>query len=77
MQQLGECIGKGGFGSVYKALDIETGEYLAVKRISLKNVPREEIEAIKVTADDATPSSHQPRLGLMMSVSVHRRRSIF
>ncbi|KAI7850692.1 kinase-like domain-containing protein [Circinella umbellata] len=33
--QLGNCIGKGQFGSVYRALDMSTGETVAVKRIQL------------------------------------------
>ncbi|KAJ2403970.1 Protein kinase of the Mitotic Exit Network [Coemansia sp. RSA 2526] len=33
--QLGNCIGRGQFGSVYRALDLETGEMVAVKQISL------------------------------------------
>ncbi|KAI9008304.1 kinase-like domain-containing protein [Gaertneriomyces semiglobifer] len=33
--QLGSCIGKGQFGSVYQALNIETGQVAAIKRIPL------------------------------------------
>ncbi|KAJ1854721.1 Protein kinase of the Mitotic Exit Network [Coemansia sp. RSA 638] len=33
--QLGNCIGRGQFGAVYRALDLETGEMVAVKQISL------------------------------------------
>ncbi|KAI9312374.1 kinase-like domain-containing protein [Dichotomocladium elegans] len=35
--QLGNCIGKGQFGSVYRALDLTTGETVAVKRIKLED----------------------------------------
>ncbi|KAJ2078885.1 Protein kinase of the Mitotic Exit Network [Coemansia sp. RSA 988] len=34
--QLGNCIGRGQFGSVYRALDLETGQMVAVKQISLE-----------------------------------------
>ncbi|KAI9304534.1 kinase-like domain-containing protein, partial [Cunninghamella echinulata] len=34
---LGDCIGKGQFGSVYRALDIKTGEIVAIKRILVED----------------------------------------
>jgi serine/threonine protein kinase len=34
---LGNCIGKGQFGSVYRALDLATGEIVAVKRLLFEN----------------------------------------
>eukprot|EP00762_Andalucia_godoyi_P000625 ANDGO_05391.mRNA.1 MAP3K epsilon protein kinase 1 len=45
--QLGDCIGKGGFGAVFKALDMETGLFVAVKRIPIKKLPKEEVTSLK------------------------------
>ncbi|SGY32139.1 BQ5605_C002g01322 [Microbotryum silenes-dioicae] len=44
--QLGECIGKGQFGSVYRALNLNSGRVVAVKRISLAGKTDEEIEQL-------------------------------
>ena len=38
--QLGDCLGKGAFGSVYRALNWGTGETVAVKQIRLADCPR-------------------------------------
>lgn len=35
IQQLGAEIGRGGFGAVYQALNIHTGDMVAVKRLEL------------------------------------------
>lgn len=42
-QQLGECIGRGQFGSVYRALNLNTGQVVAVKRISLEGKSETEV----------------------------------
>lgn len=34
---MGNCIGKGQFGSVYRTLDLSTGEVVAVKRVKLED----------------------------------------
>ncbi|SCV68687.1 BQ2448_808 [Microbotryum intermedium] len=44
--QMGECIGKGQFGSVYRALNLNSGRVVAVKRISLAGKTDEEIEQL-------------------------------
>lgn len=46
--QLGDCIGKGAFGSVYSGLNIETGEVVAIKQIRLANIPKSELGLIMV-----------------------------
>lgn len=47
-QRLGECIGKGAFGAVYKAFNWGTGEAVAVKQIRLGDLPKSELRMIEV-----------------------------
>ncbi|OTB00843.1 hypothetical protein M426DRAFT_15069 [Hypoxylon sp. CI-4A] len=49
--RLGECIGKGAFGSVYKAIHWGTGEAVAVKQIKLVNLPKSELRMIEAEID--------------------------
>ncbi|GAA5861956.1 hypothetical protein JCM8547_001538 [Rhodosporidiobolus lusitaniae] len=44
--QLGECIGRGQFGSVYRALNLNNGQVVACKRISLDGKADSEIEQL-------------------------------
>ena len=46
-QQLGECIGKGAFGKVYKALNIENGQIVAIKQISISNISEDQAKVIQ------------------------------
>ncbi|KAL5611884.1 hypothetical protein BROUX41_000545 [Berkeleyomyces rouxiae] len=50
-QRLGECLGKGAFGSVYKAFNWGTGEAVAVKQIKLGNLPKSELRMIESEID--------------------------
>lgn len=47
-QQLGDCLGKGAFGSVYKAFNWNTGETVAIKQIKLTDLPKSELRVIMV-----------------------------
>ncbi|GAA5831379.1 hypothetical protein JCM11251_004003 [Rhodosporidiobolus azoricus] len=44
--QLGECIGRGQFGSVYRGLNLNTGSVVAVKRIQLDGKTESEIDEL-------------------------------
>ncbi|EPE05649.1 cell division control protein [Ophiostoma piceae UAMH 11346] len=49
--RLGDCIGKGAFGSVYKAFNWGTGEAVAVKQIKLTDLPKSELRMIEAEID--------------------------
>ncbi|GAA5936169.1 hypothetical protein JCM1841_000994 [Sporobolomyces salmonicolor] len=44
--QLGECIGRGQFGSVYRGLNFNTGQVVAVKRIQLEGKTEREVNQL-------------------------------
>ncbi|KAF8957280.1 hypothetical protein BDZ97DRAFT_1924766 [Flammula alnicola] len=49
--QLGDSLGKGAFGQVYRALNWATGETVAVKEIQLSNIPKGELPEIMSEID--------------------------
>ncbi|ODN84320.1 hypothetical protein L202_00294 [Cryptococcus amylolentus CBS 6039] len=44
--QLGNCIGRGQFGSVYRSLNLGTGQMSAIKRIRLFGMPENEVKDV-------------------------------
>lgn len=56
--QLGNCIGKGQFGSVYRALNLNTGQMVAVKRIRLEGLKEDEISTLMREVDLVKSLSH-------------------
>ncbi|KAG6833014.1 hypothetical protein H0H87_012600 [Tephrocybe sp. NHM501043] len=56
--QLGNCIGRGQFGSVYRALNLNTGQMVAVKRIRLNGLKESEIETLMREVDLVKSLSH-------------------
>lgn len=50
-QQLGDCIGKGASGAVYRALNWSTGETVAIKQVSIANLQKPELNVIMQEID--------------------------
>lgn len=57
-QQLGNCIGRGQFGAVYRALNLNTGQMVAVKRIGLDGLKEDEISQLMKEVDLVKSLSH-------------------
>lgn len=45
--RLGREIGRGGHGTVFEALHVDTGASVAIKRISIANLDRESLDSIE------------------------------
>ncbi|KIY62610.1 hypothetical protein CYLTODRAFT_169858 [Cylindrobasidium torrendii FP15055 ss-10] len=56
--QLGNCIGRGQFGSVYRALNLNTGQMVAVKRIGLEGLKEDEVTQLMKEVDLVKRLSH-------------------
>jgi hypothetical protein len=56
--QLGNAIGRGQFGTVYRALNLNTGQMVAVKRIPLDGLKEEEITQLMKEVDLVKSLSH-------------------
>ncbi|CAI6338744.1 unnamed protein product [Periconia digitata] len=57
--QLGDCLGKGAFGSVYRALNWGTGETVAVKQVRLENLGVADLKTIMLEIDLLKNLSHE------------------
>lgn len=56
--QLGNCIGRGQFGTVYRALNLNTGQMVAVKRIRLEGLKEDEVTTLMREVDLVKSLSH-------------------
>ncbi|CAK5267814.1 unnamed protein product [Mycena citricolor] len=56
--QLANCIGRGQFGSVYRAMNLNTGQMVAVKRIRLEGLKEDEVTTLMREVDLVKRLSH-------------------
>lgn len=46
MLRLGEELGRGAYGQVYRGMDTRTGQHVAIKQISLERIPADSLQSI-------------------------------
>ncbi|KAL1922138.1 uncharacterized protein VTP21DRAFT_10780 [Calcarisporiella thermophila] len=56
--QLGNCVGKGQFGAVYRALNMGTGQMVAVKRIKLEEDQKDRVDSLMKEVELLKTLSH-------------------
>jgi len=58
-------LGKGGFGTVYKALNLHTGDFVAIKQIRLHQIPADQLNGIMVRLRETSTPDQQCSLRLI------------
>jgi hypothetical protein len=66
--QVGEAIGKGGFATVYRALDTERGDFVAIKQIEKRLLASDQLPKIMQEAELLKKLSHPNVVGFRASV---------
>ncbi|CAM9734174.1 unnamed protein product, partial [Chrysoparadoxa australica] len=49
--QIGQEIGRGGFGTVFQALNTDTGDFVAIKRVAQHTLDKDSLAGIKLEID--------------------------
>ena len=47
-------LGRGGYGAVYQGLNINNGDFVAIKQINLSAIPKDQIGGIMVRTNTTT-----------------------
>ena len=64
----GDVLGKGTDGTVFKSLNMETGDVVAIKQIALRKIPSTDVPAMMREIDLMKNLDH-PNIGLYVCVS--------
>eukprot|EP00835_Amoeboradix_gromovi_P005557 NODE_534_length_7054_cov_0.303666.p1 type:complete len:748 gc:universal NODE_534_length_7054_cov_0.303666:5432-3189(-) len=56
---IGDLLGKGAFGSVYRGLNLETGEVIAIKQIKLVGTPKAQLNSMMLEIDLLKKLNHK------------------
>ena len=56
--QPGDCIGKGAFGAVYRGLNVESGEVVAIKQFDLQKISSSDVESLMTEIKILTQLEH-------------------
>lgn len=66
--QMGEAVGRGGFATVYRALDTERGDFVAVKEIEKRLLAPDQLPKIMQEAELLKTLSHENIVGFRASL---------
>ena len=58
--KLGEVLGKGNNGTVYRSLNMDTGDVVAIKQVPLANIPKEELAGVNAHTHKHTHTHTHP-----------------
>lgn len=75
-QQIGECIGKGASGKVYKGLNTENAKIVAIKQVSISNISEEQLSSIHMEIHLLKKLSHENIVRYIDSISTEKHLNI-
>ena len=75
-QHIGESIGKGAFGKVYKGLNTETGQTVAIKQLSLINIAEDKLASLHKEINLLKKLSHENIVKYIDAIATDRHLNI-
>ncbi|OMJ66573.1 hypothetical protein SteCoe_36535 [Stentor coeruleus] len=74
--QIGECIGKGASGKVYKGLNTENAKIVAIKQVSISNISDEQLNSIHMEIHLLKKLSHENIVRYIDAISTEKHLNI-